>query len=77
MRLSNRTYDILKYIFQIVLPAIGALYYGLSNIWSLPYTEQIVGTIAIVCTFLGTLLGISTHYYNKENDDSGSYTSYR
>ena len=77
MRLSNRTYDILKYIVQIVLPAIGALYYGLSNIWNLPYTEQIVGTIAIVCTFLGTLLGISTHYYNKENDDSGSYTSYR
>lgn len=77
MRLSNRTYDILKYVVQIVLPAIGALYYGLSNIWNWPYTEQIIGSITIICTFLGTLLGISTHYYNKENDDSGSYTSYR
>ena len=69
MRLSNRTYDILKYVVQIVLPAIGALYYGLSNIWALPYTEQIVGSITIICTFLGSLLGISTHIYNKENGD--------
>lgn len=71
MKLPNGVYDVLKYIVQIVLPAIGALYYGLSNIWNLAYTEQIVGSIAVVCTFLGALLGISTHYYYKDNDAGG------
>lgn len=63
--MSNKTYDILKFIAQIVLPALGALYFGLSRIWGLPYGEQIVGTITVVDTFLGALLGISTAQYNK------------
>lgn len=63
--MSNRVYDILKFIAQIVLPALGALYFGLSRIWGLPYGEQIVGTITVVDTFLGALLGISTVQYNK------------
>lgn len=66
MILSNKTYDILKWIAQIALPALGALYFGLSKIWGLPYGEEIVGTITIVDTFLGALLGISTANYNKQ-----------
>ena len=65
MKLSNKTYDILKYIAQYVLPALGALYFGLAKIWGLPYGTEIVGTIALVDTFLGTLLGLSTKNYNK------------
>ena len=63
--MSNKVYDILKFVAQIVLPALGALYFGLSRIWGLPYGEQIVGTITVVDTFLGALLGISTAQYNK------------
>lgn len=67
MKLDNRTYDVLKFIAQIVLPAAGTLYFALASIWGLPYGEQIVGTITAVDTFLGALLGISTaHYNNKE-----------
>ena len=66
--MSNKTYDTLKYIAQIVLPAIGTLYFALSSIWGLPYGEQIVGTITAVDAFLGTLLGISTIKYNKEDN---------
>ena len=66
MKLSNKTYDILKYIAQIVLPALGTLYFALASIWGLPYGEQIVGTITAVDAFLGALLGISTAKYNKE-----------
>ena len=66
MILSNKTYDILKWIAQIALPTLGALYFGLSKIWGLPYGEEIVGTITIVDTFLGALLGISTANYNKQ-----------
>ena len=63
-------YDVLKYIAQIGLPAVGTLYYALSAIWGLPYGEQIVGTITAVDTFLGTLLMISSSAYNrKENED--------
>ena len=62
-------YDVLKYIAQIGLPAVGTLYYALSAIWGLPYGEQIVGTITAVDTFLGTLLMISSSAYRKENGD--------
>lgn len=65
LKLSNKTYDILKYIAQYVLPACGTLYFALAGIWNLPYGEQIVGTITAVDTFLGVLLGISTNTYNK------------
>lgn len=63
--MSNRTYDILKYIAQIVLPAVGTLYFALSSIWGLPYGEQIVGTITAVDAFLGAVLKISTDKYNS------------
>lgn len=65
-KLSNEVYDILKFIAQIVLPALGALYFALAGIWNWPYGEQIVGTITAVDAFLGALLGISTAAYNKE-----------
>lgn len=64
--MSNKMYDILKYIAQIVLPAIGTLYFALAGIWGFPYGEQIVGTITAVDTFLGLVLGISTSNYNKK-----------
>lgn len=67
--MSNKTYDILKYIAQIVLPALGTLYFALSSIWGLPYGEQIVGTITAVDAFLGALLGISSAKYNKDGDE--------
>lgn len=65
MGMSNKVYDILKFIAQIVLPAIGTLYFALSSIWGLPYGEQIVGTITAIDTFLGAVLGISSNSYNK------------
>ena len=67
--MSNKTYDILKYIAQIVLPALGTLYFALASIWGLPYGEQIVGTITAVDACLGAILGISTVQYNKEQRD--------
>jgi len=65
MKMSNKVYDILKFIAQILLPAIGTLYFALARIWDLPYAEQIVGTITAVDAFLGALLGISTMQYKK------------
>lgn len=65
MTLNNKLYDILKYIAQIVLPAVATLYFALSQIWGLPFGEEIVGTITAIDCFLGALLGISTAQYRK------------
>ena len=70
MKMSNKLYNILKWIAQIFLPAVGTLYFGLSGIWGFPYAEQVVGTITVVDTFLGVLLGISTYNYNKSGADT-------
>lgn len=63
--MTNKTYDILKNMCQIVLPALGTLYFALARIWGLPYGEQIVGTIAAIDTCLGTMLKISSNNYYK------------
>lgn len=67
MKMSNKVYDILVWIAQIVLPAIGTLYAALAGIWGLPFGEQIVGTILAVDTFLGAVLKISNSQYKKQN----------
>lgn len=66
MKLSNKAYDILKYIAQIVLPAMATLYVTIAGIWSLPYAEAVSGTIMAVDFFLGALLKISSDNYYKE-----------
>lgn len=65
MVLSDKMYNVLKWVAMIALPAIGTLYFTLAGIWGFPYGEQIVGTITAVDTFLGVLLGISASTYNK------------
>lgn len=64
--MNNKTYDILKWVAQLLLPALGALYFALAGLWGFPYGEQIVGTITAVDAFLGAILGLSTVAYNKE-----------
>lgn len=65
--MSNKTYDVLKWIAQILLPAIGTLYFALAGIWGFPYGEEIVGTITAVDAFLGVCLGISTMNYKSDH----------
>lgn len=67
--MNSKVYDVLKWIAQILLPAIGTLYFAVASIWGLPYAEQIVGTITAIDCFLGALLGISTVMYNKEQEE--------
>ena len=67
IQLNDRVYDTLKWIDLIVLPAIGTAYAGLAQIWGFPYPEQITGTIMVICTLLGSLLGISSATYYKSS----------
>lgn len=66
MEMSNKVYDVLKWIALILLPALGTLYFALAGVWNLPYAEQVVGTITAVDTFLGAVLGIASAGYNRE-----------
>lgn len=65
--MSNKLYDCLKWIALVVLPALASLYIGLGQFWTIPYPEQIAGTIMLVDAFLGTILGISSINYAKQN----------
>lgn len=71
MKMSNKTYDVLKWVQRIALPALGTLYLTLGSIWTgvidLPYPEQIAATVMAVDTFLGVLLGISSAQYHAQN----------
>ena len=66
MKLSNKVYDILKWIVMIALPAVTTAYVGLAAVWGWPYATEVAKTSAVVCTLLGALLGISTAEYNRE-----------
>lgn len=63
--MSNKVYDVLKFIAQIVLPAIATFYISIAGIWGLPYAEQVGGTVMAVDTLLGALLMLSSSNYNK------------
>ena len=66
MKMSNKVYDIIKFVTLHVLPPLGTLYFALAAIWGFPYGEAIVGTITAVETCLCTMLGISNAQYKKE-----------
>lgn len=62
--LSNKMYDALKLLAQILFPAAGALYFAMSGIWGLPGAEKVIGSITAVDVFLGVILSLSTVSYN-------------
>ena len=71
--MNSKLYDTLKWIAQILLPALATLYFAISQIWGLPYAEQIVGTITAIDAFLGALLGISTVQYKKRIEEEEAW----
>lgn len=64
---NSKLYDFLKWLAQIALPGLGAAYFSLAGIWDLPDANKVVGTIVVVDTFLGVLLGLSTRAYNASD----------
>lgn len=66
--MKNKTYDRLKWIAQIVLPAIATFYVTVASLWNLPFPEEISGTIMAIDTLLGAILMISSANYKKESE---------
>lgn len=67
--MSNKVYDVLKFIAQIVLPALATFYVTIASLWGLPYPEEISGTVMAIDTFLGAILMISSTQYNKTKSE--------
>lgn len=61
--MNNRTYDILKWVVMVCLPAVTTLWLTLASIWNFPYAEPIGATLGAITVFLGALLGISSVKY--------------
>lgn len=60
---GNSTYDVLKFVALIFLPALATLYFGLAGLWHWPHTKEVVGSISAADTFLGLLLGLAKKAY--------------
>lgn len=72
MHLPDKWFDVLKKIAQFVLPGAATLYFAVSQIWGLPYTEEVVGSIVAFNVFLGALLGISDMQYKHQQNVLGA-----
>ena len=66
LRLPDNVYDWLMRFTKYILPALGALYTTLANIFSWPYVEQVLSSIVGIETFFGVILGISNQQFKKE-----------
>lgn len=65
---DNKLYDQLKFLAQVLLPALGTLYVALAALWGLPAPEAVSGTVLAVDTFLGGLLHLSSNAYDNRVD---------
>ena len=76
MKLPDNVYVILKWITLICIPAVTTAYVGLSAVWGWPYADQIAKTSAVICVLLGSLLGISTATYYKDESEPFDESKY-
>lgn len=68
--MSNQTYDLLKNIALIIIPALVVLWNTIGETWNIPYTSQITTTISAIGVFLGAIIKISAYYYNKDKEET-------
>ena len=66
--MNVKTYNLLKFIAQYLLPALGTLYFALAGIWGLPKGQEVIGSLTAIDVFLGVILGVSATQYNKTQD---------
>lgn len=65
--MNNKTYDILKWGVITVLPALSVLIATIGDTLSFADTNTIVIILNAVTVFLGTVIGVSSVKYNKED----------
>lgn len=71
--MSNKLFDTIRFLCEVLVPAIGTLYFALAKIWGLPYGTEIVGTCSAIAVFLGAIIGISRASYNSEYEEQTEF----
>lgn len=64
--MSNKTYDALKYVALIIIPALATFVSAVGIVWGVPHTNDATMTITAFGVFLGSILGISSKNYEPE-----------
>lgn len=67
--MTDKGYNILKWIVQYILPALNTLILALGSIWNWDATVPIAATVAAIDVFLGVILGVSANQYQKNLDN--------
>lgn len=67
--MSNKVYDILKWIALTVLPALITFYGVIGTTLNIPYTQETITIATAFDTMLGTILGISSVNYAKKKGE--------
>lgn len=64
--MNNRTYDALKYVALIIIPALATFVSAVGIVWGVPHTNDVTMTITAFGVFLGATLGVSSKNYEPE-----------
>lgn len=75
--MSNKVYDVLKWVALVMLDAVGLFYQTIAEIWSLPYGDNVLKTCVALSVLIGTLIGVSGTQYNRADNESRGYEAYR
>ena len=66
--MSNKVYDVLKWITLVFLPALTTLTGAILTTFNLGCTDIVLTIMTAVTTFMGAVLGISNINYNKDKE---------
>lgn len=69
MKMSNKVYDVLKWLAMIFLPAAITLFGVIGKTLGIQCTDTVLTIAVAVNTFLGSILGISNSAYKKRIGD--------
>ena len=64
--MSNKVYDVLKWIALVALDALGLFCKTIAAIWGLPLGDELLATCTALSLFLGALIGVSSAQHKKK-----------
>lgn len=69
MKMSNKVYDVLKWLALVAFDAVGYFYQEIANVWALPYGDEVLKTCVAISILIGALIGVSSAKYKKDNEE--------
>lgn len=69
MKMSNKVYDVLKWLALVAFDAVGYFYQEIADVWSLPYGDEVLKTCVAISILIGALIGVSSAQYKKNSEE--------